>query len=183
MGWTQLRFRPSCSDDEPVVAGKLIIQELVNPWSDEATDYQDGCYGAILLKRIQDRVIMRHRITGESDAPYRFHHAIVCANLHPTLPERFFMERIQPAESALGQNSGWFLGCPDKTHDHDLPENLLSAHLLHLVEQRQYIYPYLSLPVNSAVAFEPDKVIVFAPNAEHGHAEMANPFTDLDDPA
>lgn len=182
-GWTKLRFRPGREEDGPEVVGKLVIQELANPWSDEAEGYQDGCYGSILLKRMQDRVIMRHRITGQSDAPYRFHHAIVCANLHPILPDRFMMERIRPAASALERNSGWFFACLDHTHDHDDPKNILSAHLLHLVEQRRYIFPYLSLPVGAAVAFEPDKVIIFAPGAEHGHAEMANPFTDLDDPA
>ncbi len=182
-GWTTMRFRSSRDEDGPAVAGKLIVQEVANPWSGDAPDYQDGCYGAIVLKRIQDRVMMRHQITGESDAPNRYHEALACTNLYPTLPDSFFMERMRPAATAHARSSGWFVGCQDRAHDHDRPENLLSAHLLHLVEQRRYIYPYLSLPIGSAIAFEPDKVIVFAPGAEHGHAEMANPFTDLDDQA
>lgn len=183
-GWTLLHFRSSREEDVPAVEGKLIIQELVDPWSDEPAAYQDGCYGSILLKRIQNRVIIRRRITGESDAPYRYHHAIVCANLHPALPDRFVMERVREPDGTSGErNSGWYFGCLDHQHDHDQPENLLSAHLLHLVEQRRYIFPYLSLPVGSIVAFETDKVIVFAPGAEDGYAETVNPFTDLDDPA
>jgi hypothetical protein len=181
-GWTTLRFRASRDNDAPVVKGKLIIQEIAHIWSQEQTRYRDGCNDALLLKRIQDRAFIRHRITGESIAPNRLHLAIVCVRLNPHLPDKFFMQRLEHASPGSDTTfSGWFIGCDDRSHDHDRPENLISVHLSHLVEQRRDIFPYLSLPAGSAVAFEPHKVIVFAPDSPQGHAELIDPLADLDD--
>jgi hypothetical protein len=181
-GWNILRYRESQPSDAPSVAGKLIIQEVDDAWETDQPSYQDGCDESLRLKRIQDRVIMRHHISGDAYYPNRRHFAVTCSNVSSQLPASFFMERLPLGENEdSGEYTKWFIGCVDRSHDHNRPENLHRLHLSHIVEQRHEVFPYLALPHGSAVMYEPDKVIVFAPGAQHGHAEYADPFTDLDD--
>jgi hypothetical protein len=182
-GWTLLRFRESQPGDAPSATGKLIIQEADGAWRVDQPSYHDGCDDALRLKRIQDRVIVRHHISGDAYYPNRLHCAVACSNMSPQAPASFHIERLPRGEHEdSGEYSKWFIGCADRSHDHKRMESLHRVHLSHIVEQRREVFPYLALPHGSAVAFEPDKVIVFAPGSDHGHAEYADPFTDLDDP-
>lgn len=181
-GWAILRFRESQPTDVSSVAGKLIIQEADGAWRADQPSYQDGCDDALRFKRIQDRVIMRHHINGDAYYPNRLHFAVACSNMSPQTPASFHIERLPLGEQEdTGEYSKWFIGCADRSHDHKRMESLHRVHLFHIVEQRREVFPYLALPHGSAVAFEPDKVIVFARGSDHGHAEYADPFTDLDD--
>ena len=171
-GWNILRYRESQPNDAPSSNGKLIIQEANGAWRTDHPSYQDGCDDSLRLKRIQDRVIMRHHVSGDAYYPNRQHFAVACSNVSSQVPASFFMERLPLGETGdSGEFSQWYFKCADRSHDHERAENLHRLHLSHIVEQRFEVFPYLALPHGSAVAFEPDKVIVFAPGSDHGHAE------------
>jgi hypothetical protein len=59
-----------------------------------------------------------------------------------------FMNRLSPNDS----DSGWFIGCDDKNHDHQDSNNLLLKSVYELVVvYEQSIIPYLALPPGISV--------------------------------
>jgi hypothetical protein len=73
----------------------------------------------------------------------------------------------------------WLVGCTDREHAHNDPNECALAHLSHLVESYTYIFPYLALPDDSSVVFEDGKVIVYRPNDPEPYLDTAEPFTGI----
>jgi hypothetical protein len=77
-GWTLLHF---VTDEQRV--GRLIIEELRDPYTFGEPEYVPGVTRAIALKAVQDEALRRNRITGDAQFPHRARTAIVCNRVTP----------------------------------------------------------------------------------------------------
>jgi hypothetical protein len=74
--------------------------------------------------------------------------AIICTEFGTT--EGFVMSRVQPQAA----DSGWFLGCDRKIHDHQSPNNLRRVSLYEAaIRYEDKIIPFLGLPPEIFVGF------------------------------
>lgn len=75
--------------------------------------------------------------------------------------------------------SGWFVGCVEDGDDHDDADRLEQVHLAHLVARFPGLFPYLALPVGTALLFEAEQVIVFRPGEQEGLPDAAPLLREL----
>jgi hypothetical protein len=164
-GWTTLRFKKNESSLAPCA---LVIEELHDPLAENSASYQEGVTQTIALMRLQESALKKHDITGIARYPHRSYFGIICDrvdDLPLNLPGGIFANR-SPVTTA--GDSGWFIGCVDKAHDHNDPNHLQSVHLRHLVMRFPAIFPYLAMPEGTAILFEHDKVVLFRPREDEG---------------
>lgn len=179
-GWTLLRFRaPESSDGEPATA-RLVIQELREPLSESEPDFEDGARRAVELVAAQGNVFAHYHITADAEYPYRSQFALLCDRVPPlaaAFPQPLYTERLWEPEA---DDSGWFVGCTDITHDHENAEVMGRVPLLNVVQRFPRLFPYLALPVTSAVTFDGDDALVYLPGSEEGYADDSEPFTGIE---
>jgi hypothetical protein len=75
--------------------------------------------------------------------------------------------------------SGWFVGCCDQEHDHDNPHELATVHLLHLVQRFPGLFPYVAMPVGTALLFEENQAIIFRPGEQEGQVDPSRLLSSL----
>lgn len=176
-GWSMLRFVPD--QQHGLRQETLLIEELQRPFGHGDSRYVPGAAQAIHLLWLQEEAIRRNRITGESEPSHRSHLAIVCSRVTPETTwtlRPLCAERLWQPDNRY---SGWFIGCSDKRHDHNNPDELAPIHLLHLLEGLPAIFPYLLMPVGTALFFEAQQVIIFGPGEQEGHVDTEPPATTL----
>jgi hypothetical protein len=178
-GWTLLRF---VRDDQNLSAtgpDVLLVEEMQSPLAQENPSYLPGIARTLALLQLQDEVLRRNGITGEAVYPHHSQHALVCSHVTPqTLP---FLRPLK-ADRAWQPNvreSGWFLGCCDREHDHDHPGELALIHLFHLVEHFPGLFPYLAMPVGTMLIFEESQAIIFRPGEQEGQVDPGRLLSSL----
>ena len=170
-GWTMLRFREDEQNDCGQGTETLLVEELREPFKFGELAYVPGASRALQLVAIQQGVIRRNRITGDSEHPHRSKLVMVCSRIRPetiaTLrPLR--MERVWEPDST---RSGWLIACVEDDHDHEDVDELEEAHLHHLVERFPGLFAYLALPVGTLLLFTKEDVLVFGPGEQDGRAD------------
>lgn len=179
-GWTLLRFRESTPADGERAAGRLVIQELRDPLHEAEPTFEDGARRAVELVAAQGNVFAHYHLTTEAVYPYRSQLVLLCDRVPPladAFPRPLYAERLWEPET---DDSGWFVACTDPNHDHDNADTLGRVHLLHLVERFPGIFPYLALPVTSAVVFDGEQKVVYLPGAEEGYVDETDTFPGVE---
>lgn len=170
-GWTTLCFVDEPHHFHETDSEMLFLEEIQAPLSSDPPSYIPGVAHTVALMQFQENAMRRNAVSGDVIYPHRSHSALVCTRIAPTaapLPSPMMAHRAwQPHD----QQSGWFVGCCDHTHDHNQPNELAIVHLYHLVEQFPALFPYLAMPVDTKLLFETDQVIVFRPDEENGHGD------------
>jgi hypothetical protein len=164
-GWSTLRF----VQDEGDAA--LTIEELDEPFAAASDTFRRGAGKALAILRAQDETVRRNGIDTIAHHPHRSERAVICRRLSPTAPWKVLVfDRIKARQA---DQSGWFVGCGSANHNHNDVAELASLHLVYLSDRDPRIVPYLALPEDTRVVFEPGKVIVFAPGAQEGRIDTA----------
>lgn len=166
-GWALLRF---VADEE---GHRLMLEEMRDPWRFGEAEYVPGVARTLALKWIQDEALRRNRMTGSAVYPHRASTAIVCSRVTPETIGRLRPLGVHRLEEPGEDFSGWFVGCEEGGHDHDDADELEQVHLLHLVAGFPGLFAYLALPVQTALLFEAERVIVFRPGEQEGFADPA----------
>jgi hypothetical protein len=161
-GWSTLRFAQDPGDPA------LTIEELAQPLSTENDVFVRGAAKAIAILRAQDDTVRRNGGGSSAHHPHRSERAVICRRLSPTSAHVMVFDRIKARQN---DQSGWFVGCGSTTHDHNDVNELASLHLVHLSERDPRIVPYLAMPEDSRIVFEPEQVFVFGPNEQEGHPD------------
>jgi hypothetical protein len=65
-----------------------------------------------------------------------------------TRPGPFVLKRDAPSAP---DDSGWFLGCVDRNHDHDAPDALVVRRIHTIISERPALARYLALPVTTSI--------------------------------
>jgi len=165
-GWTQLRFLQR-------TPSLLEVHELEDVYSeDPQPSAVPGVDRAIRLGEAADDVMLRNRLTGTSDFPYRGKTAVSCVHWPTAAMRRLFMERVAPHDS---DDSGWTVTCGNTDATHETAD-LVTEHLAHIAARRPFIVPYLTMPVGGAVAFDDEGAIVFPSGQDGGRRDPANPY-------
>lgn len=178
-GWTLLRFM---SDDSyPSEAGPdaLVIFERKNPFAQEDLSYVPGVAHTIALLQLQHDAMRRNRVTGDSIHPSPLERAFVCTQVTPESLGYLRPLTAHRAWPPTPGESGWFVSCCDQEHDHDNPDELAVVHLHHLVERFPGLFPYLAMPVGTALLFEVNQVIIFHPGEQEGQVDPGKLLTSL----
>jgi hypothetical protein len=63
----------------------------------------------------------------------------------------FFMERTDPAAT---NDSGWFVGCLDESHDHNSPANIRRLSLYEAYLNQRGIQGFVSFPIGAAIVLD-----------------------------
>lgn len=178
-GWTTVRF----VRDEHNVSGTgtetLLIEELQNPFAEEERSYGQGMGHALTLLQVQHEAIRRNTITGEAISPHRSQRALTCTRVTPQTVHHLRPLRIHRAYQADAQQSGWFIGCCERDHDHDDPDQLAMIHLHHLVRPFPGLFPYLAMPRDTLVVFEVQQAILFRPGEQEGQPDPKSLLVSL----
>ncbi len=162
-GWSTLRFDQSPPDPT------LVISELADPFSTNIDHYVPGAARAITIIAEQDAVVQRNAVVMAGHHPHRSETAVVCARVVPGVPVRVLVfDRFATQEL---DDSGWFIGCGDATHNHNDASELFRVHLVRVAELDPRIVYYLALPEGTRVVFERRRVIVFAPGVQAGRVD------------
>lgn len=62
------------------------------------------------------------------------------------------MHRMNPSDNL---DTGWFLGCTNREHDHDSPPNLRRISLYEaMVKREPSIVPFFGLPTDTKITFD-----------------------------
>lgn len=167
-GWTTLRF-------VPVAPGLLMVEELADPFALTAERYVAGAAQAITILARQDAAVVRNGVAAPGHHPHRSETAVICSRIAPGTPRRVMVfDRALPTQQRP-DDSGWFIGCGDPTHDHNDVRQLALVHLVHLVDLDPRIVDYLALPEGARVVFERSRLLVFAPDAQEGRLDDGAP--------
>jgi hypothetical protein len=170
-GWTMLRF----VEDERNLSGAgidaLLIEEMQHPFSLNEPSYVPGVAHTISLLQLQHEAMRRNRVTGDSMYPSPSQIAIICTRVTPETVQRLRPLMAHRAWQPDARESGWFIGCCDRKHNHDDPDELATVHLLHLVKQFPGLFPYVAMPVGYQLLFEKSQAVIFHPGEEHGQVD------------
>ncbi len=178
-GWTLLRFVADEQNRSGAGTDALLIEEMQDPFAQGAPSYISGVARILALLQVQHEAMRRNTITGDAIYPHRSQRAMVCTRVTPETVQRLRPLRADRAWRPDVQDSGWFLGCCDREHDHDDPDELGMIHLFHLVERFPGLFPYLAMPVGTMLLFEESRAIVFRPGEDEGQIDPASLFTSL----
>jgi len=178
-GWTLLRFVRDDQNLSGTAPDALLVEEMQSPLSQENPPYMPGVAHTLALLQLQHEVLRRNGITGEAVYPHCSQYALVCTRVTPeTLP---FLRplKIDRAWQPNVRESGWFIGCCDREHDHNNPDELAPIHLFHLVEQFPGLFPYLAMPVGTMLIFEESQAIIFRPGEQEGQVDPGSLLSSL----
>jgi hypothetical protein len=178
-GWTMLCF----VSDEHNLSGAgthiLLIEEKQHPFILDNLSYVSGVVHAMALLQLQHEAMRRNRVTGDALYPAPSQIAIVCTRATPESIQFLRPLMAHRAWQPTTRESGWFVGCCDHTHDHDNPDELVTTHLYHLVEQFPGLFPYIAMPVGIQVLFEESRAIIFQPGEENGQVDPGSLLSSL----
>lgn len=177
-GWTTLRTRPM-----PESGGEgheqLVLQEMADPFTAPAAEsdaaFADGVSLATALLGVQEEALRRNQITGTADHPHRSDTAVVCSRVAREGGTPLTLARLALTERHV-HDSGWFVGCQDRDHQHDDPEELRGVHLRHVVAAYPWVFPYLGLPAGSSLTHSEAGIVLFRPGERRGQVDDAPPF-------
>lgn len=178
-GWTTLRFIEDSQNLSGAGTGTLLIEERQNPFSEEHPSYVPGVTRTLALLQLQHEAIRRNRVAGDAIYPHGSQHAFVCTRVSPETVHRLRPLTAQRIWEPDSQDSGWFIGCGDQEHDHDNPDEATLIHLFHLVERFPGLFPYVAMPVGTAVFFEESQAIVFRPDEQEGQVDPGSLLSAL----
>jgi len=178
-GWTTLRFVEDEHNLSGAGADVLLIEEMQHPFFADDSSYIPGVERMVALMQLQDEAMQRNSVTGDVIYPHRSQYALVCTRVTPGTVHVLRPLMVHRPWQPNVQESGWFIGCCNQDHDHDHPDELNAIHLYHLVSQFPGIFPYLAMPVNTALLFEKDQVILFRPGEQNGQVDPGNLLTSL----
>jgi hypothetical protein len=179
-GWTMLRF----VRDEHNLSGQgteiLLIEEMEHPFSlvDE-TAYVLGVAHTMVLKQVQQEAMRRNRVSGDAVYPHRSQFALICKRVKPTTIAQLRPLMAHRAWEPDVRDSGWFIGCCDKGHDHDNTDELGRVHLIHLVEHFLALFPYVAMPVGTQLLFEESRAIIWRPGEQEGQVDPGELIASL----
>lgn len=159
-GWSTLRFAQMPPESY------LFVSELADPFSSANDQYVPGAARAITIIAEQDSAVQRNGMVAPSHHPHRTETAVVCSRVAPGRPIRVLV--FDRLKAVAPDDSGWFIGCGDKSHNHDDATELYRIFLVRLAELDPRIVYYLALPEGSRIVFERRKVIVFPPGQQEG---------------
>ncbi len=178
-GWTLLRFMSDDHHLSGVGPDALVIFEMKDPFAQEEPFYVPGVAHTLALFQLQQEAIRRNRITGDAIHPSRLERALVCRHVTPEALGHLRPLMAHRAWPPTPGESGWFVGCCDQEHDHNDPAELATVHLLHLVERFPGLFPYVAMPVGTALLFEVNQVIIFRPDEPEGQVDPGKLLSSL----
>ena len=178
-GWPLLRFVSTDHDFSEAGPDALVIFESNNPFAQEDHSWVPGVAKTITLLQLQHEAIRRNRITGEALYPSPIERALVCIRVTPETLGHVHPLMAHRAWSPTPGESGWFVGCCDQEHDHDHPDEFVPVHLHHLVVRFPGLFPYVAMPVGTALLFEENQVIIFRPGEQEGQVDPGPLLTSL----
>jgi len=165
-GWSTLRFGLGADN-------LLHIEELTDPFVHNANSYRPGAATALAILREQDAAVHRNNIPTVAHHPHRSEMVVICRHISPQSRIMVF-DRIKATRP---DDSGWFVGCGDASHNHNDIKELARMHLVHIAEMNHKIVMYLAMPEDTRVVFEQNVAIVFAPGQDEGHPDTGQPAT------
>lgn len=178
-GWTMLRF----VSDKKRISGAgwrvLLVEEKQNPFVRTNTTFVPGMARTLELVQLYQGTMQRNQVTGTSIHPFPTQIALTCSRVTPETIQQFRPLLAHRAWKPDERNSGWFLGCCDKSHDHDDPEQLTVIHLSHLIESFPAFFPYIAMPVGYNLLFEEERAIILHPEEEEGQIDPEPLLTSL----
>lgn len=178
-GWTTLRFVNDEHNQSGAGVDTLLIEELLYPFAPGTQSYIPGISRTMALLQLQEEAILRNRIIGDAIYPHHSQYALTCTRIASATIHRFRPLMFQRTRQPDTQYSGWSIGCCEQDHDHDNPDELAVVHLHHLVKLFPGLFPYLAMPVDTAVLFEETQTIVFRPGEENGYPDSAELLASL----
>lgn len=178
-GWSLLRF----VSDENSISGAggdvLLIEEQESLFGFDDVSFVPGVARTMELMQIQHKAMQRNRVTGDVQYPFPAHFALICSRVTPETIRQLRPLSAQRYQEPERPHSGWFVSCCDKSHDHDNPDELGNVHLMHIIKGLPALFPYIAMPVGTALLFEGDKMVVFLPGEDQGFADSETPLTTL----
>lgn len=171
-GWTSLRTDPAGQPFHG--ADLLIVQELTDPFGGEVS-FTDGVDLAIQLLAAQQEAIRRCHVVGTIEHPHRDDTAVVCRRVSKDGGTPITLARATLTDREY-HDSGWIVGCSDRTHDHADPAELGGVHLWRLVASYPWIFPYLAMPAGTRVTMDRDAIVIFPPDERRGEIDQAHPY-------
>jgi len=178
-GWTLLRFMHEDHHLGGAGPDVLVIFELRNPFAQEDQSYIPGVAQALALLQLQQEALQRNRVTGEAIYPSPADRALVCRKVTPEALGHLRPLMAQRTRPPTAGECGWFVACCDRKHDHDNPHELATVHLLHLVERFPALFPYVAMPVGTALLFEADRAIIFRLGEQDGQVDPGRLLSSL----
>jgi hypothetical protein len=178
-GWTLLRFMSEDHHLSGAGPDALVIFELKHPFAQEDQSYVSGVAQTIALLQLQQEAIQRNRLTGKAIYPSPADRALVCRKMTPEALGHLRPLIAQRAWPPAPGECGWFVGCCDQVHDHDNPAELTTVHLLHVVERFPALFPYVAMPVGTALLFEANQTIIFRPGEQEGQGDPGRLLSSL----
>jgi hypothetical protein len=111
--------------------------------------FQKGVTNTLRHLRLQKSAAESVGLETSLDFPSVLQSGIACLKHEDSVD--FVMDRALPQD---GRDSGWFVGCTDRTHDHNDPANLRRASLYEIACAKPECIPFLALPQGSFVLHE-----------------------------
>ena len=162
-GWSTIRFAPTASPE------LLNVEELASPFAPGAESYITGAAQAIGILGAQDDTVRRNGVAVPSHHPHRSELAVICRRLRPNTPPKVMVfDRLKATRQ---DDSGWFVGCGNPSHDHNDFSELSRLHLVYIATLDPKIVYYLAMPEETRVVFDHGQVIVFAPGEQDGRVD------------
>lgn len=178
-GWSLLRFVSDEDNMSGAGSDTLLIEEQESLFAFDDVPFVPGVARTLELMQIQHKAMQRTRVTGDVQYPFFAHFVLICSYVTPEAIQQLRPLMAERYHEPEGQFSGWFIGCCDKSHDHDNPDELGKVHLMHIVKGLPALFPYIAMPIGTALLFEEDKVVVFLPGKEQGFVDSEAPLTIL----
>lgn len=142
LGWNILQFFQL--DNELISLKELDMTGIPSQYSPEITN-------TIKYLRQQKDSLESLDTNEEINFPSIIQSVIVCNNFYNT--KDFFITRDIPND----RDSGWFFGCSDPNHNHNLIENISLDSLYVSSCKRKSLIKYLALPIGWTLIFKDNK--------------------------
>jgi hypothetical protein len=143
LGWAVLTFVDTGK-------GVLAFQELDG--SGDPEKRSRGVTRSLTALRLQKSVAESFGLEKELEFPNQRQTAIACKKLDAD--KAIVLSRDLPEED----DSGWFISCTQKNHDHDDDKNIDVKSLYELATDFPRLLPYLALPSGVMVLIDGDKI-------------------------
>jgi hypothetical protein len=138
MGWALLRMleRPD---------GTLGVEE---PSMETESGWNERVDQSLMATWTQKEIASSLGLVDRLTFPQQVQSGIVCDRLLDG--EVFVLTRAEPD----GEDSGWFFGCADESHDHGNPENLSAVQLISIAHRLPFTRQFLALPPGVVVVIK-----------------------------
>lgn len=139
LGWSVLMVRNAS-------AGRLSLWELDH--SGVAGRLDCSVTRSLVALRRQKGVLASFGLESQAEIPSLKQTAVRCTRFPSAA------ERLLSRSEGTSADSGWFFGCTDKGHDHDLAENLTGGPLYEMVCANVMVIDFLAMPVGSIILLD-----------------------------